>query len=153
MGITFQCNKTNGKNPLVISNLYPFYFKTCCLYCGEMIDKEAYNKRSHRYSKIYQVETVPKISSIRNRCLNRCDKWRKIVLSRIGSECDLIEADAQYYKNRDARFSMVSSSMPGKPSENPVRRPVHESKLEVFNKLCNFLDNNDDCQYLLCRTL
>ncbi|GBN97139.1 hypothetical protein AVEN_84311-1 [Araneus ventricosus] len=39
--------------------------------------------------------------------------------------------------------------MPDKPSKTAVRRPAHVSKLEVFNKLSNFLDNNDDWQYLL----
>ncbi|KAJ8888474.1 hypothetical protein PR048_007964 [Dryococelus australis] len=39
--------------------------------------------------------------------------------------------------------------MPGEPSENVVRRPVDQPKLEAFNTLCNFLDDNDDYQYLL----
>ncbi|GBM30557.1 hypothetical protein AVEN_265009-1 [Araneus ventricosus] len=43
----------------------------------------------------------------------------------------------------------TGSTMPGKPSQNEVGRPVDESKLEAFTKLCNFLDNNNYCQYLL----
>ncbi|GBO29605.1 hypothetical protein AVEN_2745-1 [Araneus ventricosus] len=39
--------------------------------------------------------------------------------------------------------------MLGKSSENVVGRPVDEPKLEAFNKLCSFLDNKDNCQYLL----
>ncbi len=140
---------TNATKPHLRRDLHPFDFKTCCLYCGETVDKEAYKKHPHRYPKICQVETVPKISSIRRNCTKRCDKWGEIVLSRINSECDLIAADAQYHKNCDARFSIINSSMPGDLSENVVGRPIDESKLEAFNKLCNFLDNNDDCQYLL----
>ncbi|GBN50757.1 hypothetical protein AVEN_185749-1 [Araneus ventricosus] len=113
------------------------------------IDKEAYTKHPHRYSKIYQVETVPKISNIQSMCVKRCEKWRKIVLNRIDRECDLIPADAQYHKNCNARFSIIGTNIPGKPSENVVGRPVYEFKLEAFIKLCNFLDNTDDCQYLL----
>ncbi|KAJ8887626.1 hypothetical protein PR048_013843 [Dryococelus australis] len=39
--------------------------------------------------------------------------------------------------------------MPGETSENVVGRSVEQRKLEAFNKLCNFLDDNDDCQYPL----
>lgn len=81
-------------------------------------------------------------------CAKRNDKWGEIVLNRINSSIDLIAADAQYHKNCNARFSKIGSSMPGELSEN-VGRPVDKSKLEAFNKLCKFLDENDDCQYLL----
>ncbi|GBO20479.1 hypothetical protein AVEN_239253-1 [Araneus ventricosus] len=82
-------------------------------------------------------------------CTKRCGKWGKIVLNRLDRECDLIAADTQY-KSCDARwFSMVDSSTPDKPFENAVRGSFHKSKLEAFKELCNFLDNNDDCQYLL----
>ncbi|GBN55281.1 hypothetical protein AVEN_144983-1 [Araneus ventricosus] len=118
-------------------------------YIRETVDKEAYKKHPHRDLKICQVETVPTISSIRSTCAKRCDKWRKINLYRIDMECDLIPADAQYRKNYNARFSTFGTNIPGKPSENVVGRPVYESKLEAFNKLCNFLDNKYDWQYLL----
>ncbi|KAJ8879187.1 hypothetical protein PR048_019793 [Dryococelus australis] len=39
--------------------------------------------------------------------------------------------------------------MPVERSENMVRKPVDQPKLEAFNKCCNFLDDNDDCQYLM----
>ncbi|KAJ8892176.1 hypothetical protein PR048_004756 [Dryococelus australis] len=74
---------------------------------------------------------------------------KEIVLNHITDECDLIATDALYHKNRDERFSIVGSSMPGEPSENVVVRPVDQPKLEAFNKSCNFLDGNDGCQYLL----
>ncbi|GBN06618.1 hypothetical protein AVEN_79019-1 [Araneus ventricosus] len=45
--------------------------------------------------------------------------------------------------------SLFRLVMPGKPSENVAGKPVDKSKLEDFNKLCNILDNKDDCQYLL----
>ncbi|GBN97133.1 hypothetical protein AVEN_227824-1 [Araneus ventricosus] len=116
------------QKPFLRSNLYPFDFEKRCLYCGETVNKEAYNKHLHRYLKICQVETVPKISSILSMCTKRCDKWGKIVLNRIGRECDLIPVDEQYHKNFNVRFSVIGQSIPGKPSENIVGRPVDESK-------------------------
>ncbi|GBN70835.1 hypothetical protein AVEN_107869-1 [Araneus ventricosus] len=73
----------------------------------------------------------------------------KTALNRIDRECDLIPVDVQYHKNCNVRFSIVGSIIPGEPSESVVGRPVDESKLEAFNKLCNFLDNKYDCQCLL----
>ncbi|GBM42126.1 hypothetical protein AVEN_99050-1 [Araneus ventricosus] len=43
---------TIATKPLLRSNLHPFDFKTCCLYCGETVDKDAYKKHPHCYSKI-----------------------------------------------------------------------------------------------------
>lgn len=80
------------------------------------------------------MEFVPKIESIRTMCVKRSDKWGKIVLNRINSECDLIAADAQYHKNWVARFFVFRSTMPGQPLEK-AGRPVDETKFEAFNKL------------------
>ncbi|GBN33291.1 hypothetical protein AVEN_71032-1 [Araneus ventricosus] len=116
---------------------------------------EAYNEHPLHYSKICQVETVPKISNIRTTYARRWDMRGEIVLNRIDSECDLIAADAQHHKNYVGRSSIVSSSMPNKSSQNVVERLVDErwkmwseGLLEAFNKSCIFLNNNDDCQYL-----
>ncbi|KAJ8897494.1 hypothetical protein PR048_002841 [Dryococelus australis] len=139
----------NTPKPLLRSDLQPFDFKLCCLYCRETVDMEAYKKHPDRYPKICPSGMCHKNASIPSMCAKSCAKKGEIVLNRISSECDLIAVDAQYHKDCDVRFSIVSFSIPGESSENVVARPVDHPKLEAFNKLCNFLDDNDGCQYLL----
>ncbi|KAJ8887374.1 hypothetical protein PR048_013589 [Dryococelus australis] len=67
---------TNTPKPLLRSDLQPFDFKLCCLYCRETVDKEAYKTHPDRYPKICQMECVPKIARIRSTCAKRCNKWR-----------------------------------------------------------------------------
>lgn len=134
---------------LRIVNIPQFDFKMCCLYCGGKIDKENAKKHPERYSRICKVETLGKIATIRSICERRNDDWSRIVRSRIDAECDLVAAEAQYHKNFDSSFAVVASCMPSKLSVNLRGRPCDELKIEVFNKLYCFLENNDECQCLV----
>lgn len=130
--------------PVLRSKSRCFDIKTDCLYCTGVICKETKKPKSRRRNSSC-VETLSAIDSIVTCAKDRNDDWGNEVLFRIQAETNLVAAEAKYHHDCALRFRAGhrrnESSQKGRPPD--IRRT------EAFQKLCVFLENNDECQYSL----
>ena len=90
-------------------------------------------------------QTLPTSDSIISCAKGRNDSWGNEVLLHAQTESDLVSAEAKYHHGCALRFR--SSRQTNEQSEK--RRPPHFSRVEAFEKLCQYLEENDECQYSL----
>jgi hypothetical protein len=112
------------------------------LYCAEKITDDR-NKPKSRRRVSSCVETIPAIDSIVSFAKGRNDEWGNEVLLRIQSESDLVAAEAKYHRDCAAHFRVVSLQT----DSYQIGRPPDSQKLEAFQKLCQYLEENEECQY------
>lgn len=70
----------------------------------------------------------------------RGDDWGDAVRSRVENTFDLVAAEARYHRECFAIFSKSGST------EN-IGRPEHPLAAEAFTKVCDYIDNSDECQH------
>ena len=124
-----------------------FNFKTQCLFCAKTVTA---NVKKHR--KTYQheyslVQTLEIVNTIRNNAKTRNDSWGSEVLLRLASVVDLVAAEGRYHRMCYKYFLRPKCAKPGTSVEQE-RKPDDE-KSQAFMKLCEYLQQNDECQYSL----
>lgn len=121
-----------------------FNIKEDCLYCGEFVDKTA-KLPTHRRDQSHNAATKELLSSVAAKSLQRADSWGEAVYIRIQGTGDLVAAEATYHHDCQIRFHdgrQLSKNTKGRPSGS-----VDIRKNDAFQKLCDYIDNNEIHQY------
>ena len=90
------------------------------------------------------VETIEYVKSLITRATERNDEWGTDVLVRVEAVNDLIAEEAKYHHDCALEFRRCK----GKVNEVPDK----SHKEQAFDKLCEYLEQNDECQYALKET-
>ncbi|KAE9537480.1 hypothetical protein AGLY_006503, partial [Aphis glycines] len=117
-----------------------------CLFCDNECSKELKKKLSkERRDSIIQVSTLYFKTSIMDIANKRNDEWGKEVLKRLNSVMCLVSEESKYHKSCERKFC----------STNPVdenkkrRRPRDEDLANAFFNVCDFLESENECQFVL----
>lgn len=81
--------------------------------------------------------------SLRTFATTRNDDWGSAVLLRIGHFSDLVAQESRYHRQCYQHFYRIRSNIPGETTHNS--RTVDPQKDDAFEKLCAFIEENDDC--------
>lgn len=121
---------------------FQFDFKNMCLFCAEVPD---YNHPKR--NPISLASTMKIKDNIIKVCNERNDEWGNTVLVRVNSVIDLVASEARYHKSCYALFNQHGSNPKGKSNSCDNKNALNLTKHNAFYKLCDFLENNDECQY------
>jgi len=124
-----------------------FDFKTLCFLCGrKCVDvSKCRNPARERWSLVQKLELI---ENIRTEANNRRDKWGDEVSVRLSQVIDLVSSDGRYHRYCYQRFQKLGSSQPDKGSATTKGgSSADANREEAFDKLCNYLEENDECQY------
>lgn len=114
------------------------------MYCTENITDDTKKTKSRRRDSSC-VETLRTIDSIISCAKGRKDDWGNEVLLRIQCESDLVSAEAKYQHDCALHFRAGRQR-----NEYCTKgRPPDIVRVEAFQKLCQYLENNEECQYSL----
>ena len=112
-----------------------FDIKTHCIFCTDVFTAD--NKLPcHRRRVVSNVETLEFHSKILDCARQRHDEWGNEVSQRVEHICDLVAAEAKYHRICAQKFFT-----------SYIKEEKLTCRQEAFNKLCKFLDENDECQY------
>ena len=132
------------------SELTEFDIKLHCLFCGETANKTAELKKPRKYRRsIHEVATLTLQETVRARAKERNDKLGYLVLSRIDSVIDLVAAESKYHRKCYNDFCKTNCDSGASCSHKTVGRPCQAGASEAFNRLCDIIDDNNECQYSL----
>ena len=118
-----------------------FDIKTHCLYCAKIIDTSTRSPKIRR-REYSCVETIEYVKSLITRAKERNDEWGTDVLVRVEAVNDLIAEEAKYHHDCALEFRRC---IVGKVNEVPGK----SHKEQAFDKLIEYLEQNDECQYTL----
>ena len=113
-----------------------FDWKTFCFFCGTILKKQKELK-----TKLRSVVTLQLKQNMLKRAVARQDSWGTEVASRLQNCADLVAEEAVYHSDCISKF--MGQSAPKYPN---VGRPVDTDKTEAFNKICNWLERDSDCE-------
>ena len=151
--IAIAANKEDSARPVKRSArvfLGPFDSKTHCFFCGTDATKVDPKRKSEE--RIFYVKTDAFVQTILVNCKTRGDKWAIAVQGRIeyfGG--DLHAADCVYHQSCNVNFR----TMRGIPRQftsvesakrRKSRRPKDSDQDEAFERVCVFLEENDEEQ-------
>ncbi|PZC75227.1 hypothetical protein B5X24_HaOG206534 [Helicoverpa armigera] len=120
-----------------------FCFKNYCLFCGNEANEETEKKKAqHLRKKIYNVTTFNFKESLLKLVKDRSDDVSKAVFARINFEYDLIAAEAKYH---DSCYKFFLKPTTG----GKIGRPQDESINSAMEKIFQFIETSDDCQFSL----
>ena len=117
-----------------------FDIKTHCLYCANKIESSTKSPKIRR-REYSCVETIEYVKSLITRAKERKDEWGTDVLVRVEAVNDLIAEEAKYHHDCALEFRRRKDKL------NEV--PGKSKKEQAFDKLCEYLEENDECQYAL----
>ena len=137
---------------LLRSETQDFRFKENCLFCAERISVNTKYAKSRRrdFSCVETLEFLPSIVATAHK---RNDKWGNEVLVRVGLCCDLIAEEARYHRDCYTIFKTFQKHPSDSDEFQNVGRPNDASKVDAFQELCLYLEENDECQYSLSELL
>lgn len=126
------------------SDFQKFNFKEHCLFCG--MDAVVNPKTPTHYRKpVHLVHTLTIKQTISKYIENRNDDWGDLVRSRLEGVVDLVAAEGRYHSDCYARFSKQPTQSPSTSAGRG--RPVDDLLKESFIKVCDFIEESDDCQH------
>lgn len=117
-----------------------FDFKNHCLFCGEEAKPPDVKYPAHRRRSVHNVETVRTANKISDLIQERDDDWARTVHKRILNVVDLFAAESRYHLDCYNKFQQL-------PTGRIRGRPEDSHASSTFRKLCQYLDENDECQY------
>ena len=103
------------------------------------------NQKERQYI-LTTVRTEEYLDRLKERIARRNDSWSWQVLTRVSNYNDLVAAEAKYHRSC---MSMFYSGMDPVKKPSQAGRPPDEKRIELFDKLCNHIEDNDECQYSL----
>jgi len=126
------------ESKLLRSSAVTFDWKIHCFFCGELCVKDAHHPDRYDHRR---VETLHIQDSVLNMCKQRLhklqvDDFARAVQHRLLSCCDLVAAEAAYYRKRHTIFFKVNV-------HDRAGRPVDEVKDDAFEKICEWLEVTD----------
>ena len=119
-----------------------FRIKEDCLYCSKPVISD---KNKPKESKSSCVETLEYIQNVLIKSKERADTWGRAVETRIMTSSDLVAAEGKYHRQCAQRF--YAGCHMEKSSSHATGRPCTQTKSNGFEKLCKYLDENDECQF------
>ena len=135
-----ECHQEEEDNaPELRSSTPIFDIKSDCFFCTEPVTQNA-KLAKHRKRAVSNVETLEFQTKILKLAKERQDKWGSDVTQRIQHVYDLVAAEAKYHRQCAQLFYKIKGN---EENQNENQRE------EAFSKLCQFLDDNDECQYSL----
>ncbi|KAF2887752.1 hypothetical protein ILUMI_18421 [Ignelater luminosus] len=118
-----------------------FNFKDMCMFCGETCDPKCEKKKTvKRRKKIYEVRTLEFKDNIFKAAAKRNDDWGKTVASRLIDVLDLVVEEARYYDTYRLKF------LKPVPVKEDVGRPEDPEIAKAFQKICDYIQESNDCQ-------
>ena len=88
------------------------------------------------------------IENIRVEANNRHDAWGDEVSLRLSQVIDLVSCEWRYHWHCYQTFQKPASSMPGKKaSATKGGSSVDAERERAFEKLCEYLEENEECQF------
>ena len=124
-----------------------FDFKTLCFLCGrKCVDvSKCRNPAQEKWSLVQKLEMI---ESIRVEANNRQDTWGDEVNVKLSQVIDLVSCEGRYHWHCYQTFQKPGSSRPEKGTAAAKGGSSADAKREeAFEKLCDYLEENDECQY------
>ena len=112
-----------------------FSWKLHCFLCGQ----NAESKRKDR-DRVKKVMTIPVHNNVMEHARSRGDKWGETVLGRLENCTDLVAEEAIYHSSCMVKFRLKKETF------NKKGRPIDANMIGGFNKVCNWLEENGDCE-------
>ena len=144
---------SSSRRSLVRKAESSFDFKTDCFYCGKIINR---CDGKNRASEAFKVTTLETKDTVLELCSERGnDLWAEVVRGRIINVHDLPAADAIYHQTCSVNFRTGKQVPKIFAVDQPVSkkaemgRPQYGERSEAFQKVMNFLMENDDEQITL----
>lgn len=111
--------------------------KTDCLFCSvSQVSKIPLSRRR----PVSNAETLEFPATVVHKAQDRNDKWGSDVAHRLKQVHDLAAAEAKYHWHCATSFFRTTKT---------EKMPDVNFRQEAFNKLCEFFDDHDECQYSL----
>lgn len=123
-----------------------FDFKNQCLFCGEIAVLDSKNPNQSR--PISQVRTIGILETIRSHAVARGDNWGKTVTLRLSGVIDLVAAEGRYHRYCYQNFLRPDLNIP-QSVKKCAGRPTRNDVNETFMKLCEYIEDNEECQFSL----
>jgi len=121
-----------------------FDLKEHCFICGGIANVDVEKKKRIEDRREINLSAEPdKIAKVRSVAQARRDDLGNLVLCRLAVAADLVAADVRYHKDCYKRF------MSTLPRSNSSGRPIDPSRAEAFMKVCEYMEDSDDCQFSL----
>lgn len=150
-----QCRKTYTRRPPVKKNEATqcaakiprsdsFNFKNHCLFCGEIATFDTKNPNQN----ISKVRTLCILETIKTHAIVRDDEWGREVSLRLSGVIDLVADEGRYHRNCYQYFLRPDLNIPG-TVKKCAGRPVRNDTNETFMKLCDYIQENEECQFSL----
>ncbi len=117
-----------------------------CIFCSNKTCGETKLPLNRRKS-ISNVETLEFQRNILCQAEARQDTWGGSVKGRVGTNIGLVAAEAKYHRDCAQQFFQT------KTISDKVGKPCDSILDKAFHNLCQFLDENDECQYSLSELL
>ena len=109
-----------------------------CLFCGDDCDI-AMDKRK----AVWEVRILHLKKKISDFALQRKDEWGEKVLQRVNSVICLVAEKARYHEVCNTKFFCTTSSCLKRG------RPKDEHIESAFENLCTYIDESEECQFIL----
>jgi hypothetical protein len=146
-------NSDGGASSAKLRSMTPvFNIKTDCVYCTrEILHYSTGSKVPHdRRVRSHNAMTKVALQSIIAKANDRGDEWGYSVKLRLSAEIDAIAAEVKYHHDCQVSF-YDGRPCPNEDNKQDMRRgrPVDLTKQAAFDKLCQYIRDNDECQYTL----
>lgn len=139
---------STSKDEKTFRTLEKFDFLQNCMFCGEECNVSAERKKNiNRQEVVNEVRTLTLKDKVLQHCAQRKDELSEVVARRVNSVLCLVAAEARYHKECYAKFLTNS------PSTHRRGRPQDDEIWKEFEKLCEYIDNSDECQFTLLELL
>ena len=126
--------------PILRAQTSSFNIATQCLFCSEELIT-SHKIEIKRRKIISNVETIEFKENVIKRAKERGDEWGEEVVNLIEASIDLVAAEGKYHRACAQKFFSKSNEL------KPLGKPVEIKKSEAFDKVCAYIDENDECQY------
>jgi len=136
------CPPSTSAKALRSSLTNVFDFTHHCLFCGSECNKTEDEKRARKRRDVFEIRSLTVKNSILSAATRRNDEWGRVVRSRLDTIIDLVAAEAIYHNSCYKDFFYV-------PTGKKRGRPEDEELNSAFDRLVQYLQGHDECQYSL----
>ena len=130
-----KSNTFHSKRLQSSSDAPKFDWKESCFLCSEKINKVLKNR-----DPFFKVGTLQIRANLITRAKERNDDWSNQVMGRLLTCNDLVAEEAVYHNSCMNRFRLE------KMNSGKKGRPVNISMMVAYEKVCNWLENETDCE-------
>ena len=137
---------TVSEKHILRSCVIDFDYKMPCFLIAKEISESSKYKHSNRQPSVSEVRTLNVIDTITAMAKEkREDDWGRSVTVRQAGVIDLVTAEGLYHHQLYKNFRRLGSSLQGVACAHG--RPENTQQSAAFDRLCNCLETNYECQY------